>query len=186
MNNPRSITLPSSKVASYPCESINKVVSEETLPSLTTAERRSAYAELLQAAFAVNTEIQVATDRAVLPPHHLNYQEMDQKWLSRAKVLRNAVGNLLWQIREYDRSLPEHPIIVEAIEIRRKADRRQRRQQCLIDTFTELVAEEIGEERLVELLRQAGVETDEWMRDQNPDLEFAIPQGGLVRQALDF
>jgi hypothetical protein len=186
MNNPRSITLPPSRPATYPCETINKVISEDTLPALTAAERRCAYGELLQALSAIQIEIQVATDKAVLPVSHINYQAMDQRWLSRAKILRSAVGSLLWQIRQYDRSLAPHAIEVEAIEMRRKADRRHSRQQYYVDAFTDLVAEEIGEDRLIELLKQAGAEADEWMQNTYDTGKKQGWRPGVLRQAINF
>lgn len=162
MNNPRSITLPQTDIrtAVYPCESINRVVSQDVLPELRADERRAAYVEIAQALWAVHNEIQLAVNRAALPAGDFNYKEMDLKWLNRAKALRNVLGKLMWDIRQHEKGLTPHAIEIEAFRLRRAARRRLVRQQLLIDAFADLVEEKLGEEGLTELLKKAGDRAD--------------------------
>lgn len=182
MRTVRSITIPSQSLHTYPCESINKVVSEETLPSLTKAERRAAYVELSTALFAIRNDIQLAINRAALPANHLNYRPIEDGWMNRAKKLRSALGDLLAMIRRYEEDLPMRAIEVEAIERRRNRERRVRRQQNFIDAFTQLVEKDLGAARLQELLQQAGVLADEWTREKIATAGTASP----TRMAMSF
>lgn len=181
MNLPHRITLPDRRPSTYPCESINKVVCEETIPQLTSAERRSAYAEIGQALFAVQSEIQLANKRSELPHSDLSYRAMDYRWLGKARRLRAALSDLLWIIRHYERDLAPRAIEIDSAKRRQAAERRTRRQQHYIDAFTDLVAAEVGEKRLIEMLMEAGMVADRWTEEGPP------PRGpGAVRQAMNY
>lgn len=181
MNEPRRIALASLPVRTYPCESINKVISEETLPSLTKAERYLAYAELSQSLLAIERSMQLALDRAAEPSSSLAYRPLYEPWMSKARHMRAALGGLLAMIRRHEKDLEPRAIEVEALERRRSHERRLKRQQWYVDCFTELVAERLGQKELVDMLRLAGQRADDMMlRDREPNSPSAL------RRVMDY
>jgi hypothetical protein len=180
MNSPQRITLPDKRPSTYPCESINRVVCEDTIPSLTAAERRSAYAEMGQALYAVQSEIDLARKRSVLPPDNLSFRTIDFKWLGKARRLVTGLSELLFVIRQYERDLAPRAIEVDAERKRRSVERRTRRQQNYIDAFTCAVLVEVGEEKMSEMLRSAGLQADRWTKEDEKR------EPGPVRQRMEY
>lgn len=178
---PRRINLPDNRPSVYPSETINKVVSEETLPALTSAERHLAYSEINQAYFAVQAEIQMAQTRAELPKNDLSYRAIDYKWLGKAKRLRSALADLMWMLRKYEKDLPKRAIELEAEQKRNATLRRIRRQQHYIDAFTQLVAEKLGDKELGEMLVKCGHIADEWTEQ-----DFSTEKPSLARRAMRY
>jgi hypothetical protein len=165
MNIHQRITLPDKRPSTYPCESINRSVCEETIPELTTAERRSAYTEIGQALFAVQGEIDLARKRASLEPNALSYRAIDYPWLGKARRLAAGLSELLFVIRQYERTLTPRAIEIDSERKRQIAERRTRRQQNYIDAFTNAVAAEVGEEKLSRMLRDSGILADQWTEE---------------------
>jgi hypothetical protein len=180
MNTPQRITLPDKRPSTYPCESINKSICEETIPSLTTAERRSAYAEIGQALFAAHSEIDLAHKRAALDSNALAYRPMDYRWLGKVRRLAAGLSELLYLIRQYEAGLAPHAIELDSERKRRIAERRTRRQQNYIDAFTGIVAAEVGNEKLSDMLRYAGLLADQWTEADEKQ------EPGLVRQRMGY
>jgi hypothetical protein len=180
MNTPHNIKLPDRRPSTYACESINKSVCEETIPSLTTAERRSAYAEIGQALFAAHSEIDLARKRQSLPADALSYRPMDYQWLGKVRRLIAGLSELLYVIRQYESGLAPHAIEIDSERKRRIAERRTRRQQNYIDAFTCQVVTEVGTEKMTEMLRQAGLTADRWTEEDEKH------EPGLIRQRMGY
>lgn len=180
MNTPQRITLPDLRPSTYPCESINKVVSEDVIPQFTAAERRSAYAEIGQALYAVQSEIDLAWKRSAVPPNALSHRSMDFRWLGKARRLAAGLSELLYVIRQYERDLAPRAIEIDAERKRHSVERRTRRQQNYIDAFTGIVFAKVGEKEALEMLRSAGLMADQWTEDDEKR------EPGPVRQRMDY
>lgn len=176
---PRWINLPDTSTPNFVCESLNRVIDEDCLPELTSADRRLAYLEISRALQAIQGEIQLAAYRGSLPSVDFRFCSVDEKWMQRAKKLRNVLGELLFIIRQYERDLEPRAVEEEAKRERLAQARRFRRQQAYIDVFCHLVEEELGREKLGQLLQQAGEEADEYL-----DLGIARDSRSVLRREL--
>lgn len=181
---PRWINIPDTSIPNFVCQSLNRVIDEDCLPELTSADRRLAYLEISRALQAIQGEIQMAADRASLPPTDIRFCPADHNWVQRAKKLRNILGELLFIIRQYERDLEPRAVEEEAARARLAQARRLRRQQTYIDVFCHLVEEELGRERLSQLLRQAGDEADEYLDQGIARDSRSVLRRELIRRGM--
>jgi Ser/Thr protein kinase RdoA (MazF antagonist) len=90
-----------------------------------------------------------------MSPTHVSYAEYPLDWANKTKYMRENLFLLVDLLRGYEKERQPTVNELEALRIIRRMRRRFHRQRWHIAHFLDLVEEEIGEERVRELILES-------------------------------
>lgn len=177
----RKIELPAYIDGAFPSDSLKLVVTSSSLANMTKRELRIVKSEISETILAIDRDLEIAKTRAALPPKSRNYKAMNESWRTRAKRMRECLLSLFHKLSKELIRRSEDPsgsltYETEAEQLVSRYNRRDRRQRFLVHAFVDLVAEELGEYKLDELLRKASTLAD---ADCESHLPTPPPPSGL-------
>lgn len=177
----KRINLPIYLDGSYPSDSLKRAIRKSDIADMTLSEARSVRSEVSEAILVIERDLEVAKTLNALPPDHPKYHPINEVWATRAQRMRKCLLAILREASkrigsERDSNYADYE--KEADQINAANAMRHRRQRLQIQAFIDLVSDQLGEQAVDQMIRQAATIADDAIGSDTPTPECFFDQIG--------